>query len=151
VLSGGGDKTLKLFDLETIAELRTFIGHASSVSSVAFSANGRQIVSAGSDNAMRIWNAATGELLVSIFASSSETWLAMTPEGFFVSSPKGARMLKIVRGMKAFAVDHARGSIYRPDLVQAKLAGDPTGKVKAAAAVLDLEKLIDGAPLSTAR
>jgi hypothetical protein len=52
-------------------------------------------------------------------------------------------MLSVVRGLEAFAVDQFYQVLYRPDLVQEKLAGDPSGRVKEAAAKLDLGKLIE--------
>ena len=67
----------------------------------------------------------------------------MTPEGFFDASAKGAEMLTIVRGLEVFGIDQFYQVLYRPDLVREKLAGDPDGKVKDAAAKLDLAKLLD--------
>jgi hypothetical protein len=42
-----------------------------------------------------------------------------------------------------FGIDQFYQTLYRPDLVREKLAGDPDGKVREAAARLDLAKLID--------
>ena len=62
-------------------------------------------------------------------------WLAVTPEGFFGASSEefATGMLSIVRGLKISAVDAgAYQVLHRPDLVRAKLAGNPDGKVTAA-------------------
>ena len=67
----------------------------------------------------------------------------MTPEGFFTASPDGHKLLSIVRGLEVFSIDQFYQVLYRPDLVREKLAGDPDGKVRDAAAKLDLAKLID--------
>ncbi len=45
VLSGSGDKTLKLWDAATGALLRTFEGHSDTVISVAFSPDGTRVLS----------------------------------------------------------------------------------------------------------
>lgn len=50
------DKTLRLWDLETGATLRTFIGHTKDVLSVALSPDNRQIVSGSRDRTMKLWN-----------------------------------------------------------------------------------------------
>jgi hypothetical protein len=142
VLSDSSDKTLNLWDAASGALLRTFDGHSNQVWSVAFSSDGRQLLSGSWDGTIRVWSAETGAALVSFLATPEGEWLAITPEGFFAASSKGAEMLSVVRGLEAFSIDQFYQALYRPDLVEEKLAGDPTGKVEAAAK-LDLTKLIE--------
>ncbi len=53
--------------------------------------------------------------------------------------------------MEVFSVDQVYQALYRPDLVREKLAGDPQGKVREAAAKLDLNKVVaSGAALASA-
>jgi hypothetical protein len=52
-------------------------------------------------------------------------------------------MLSVARGLDVFSIDQFYQALYRPDLVEEKLNGDPTGKVRDAAGRLDLAKLID--------
>jgi hypothetical protein len=47
-----------------------------------------------------------------------------------------------VRGLEVYSIDQVYQSLYRPDLVREKLAGDPKGKVREAAARLDLGKIM---------
>jgi tetratricopeptide (TPR) repeat protein len=54
--SGGGDQTLKLWDLNTGKELRTFIGHSHAVSSVAIAPDGRTALSGSDDNSLKVWD-----------------------------------------------------------------------------------------------
>lgn len=143
VLSGGSDRKVKLWDAATGRLLRTMEGHSALIQSVAFSADGTRVISGSTDTTARVWNSATGELLVILVAAKSGEWLAITPEGFFDASPKGGEMLSIVRGLEVFGIDQFYQSLYRPDLVREKLAGDPDGKVRAAVAKLDLAKLLD--------
>src|SRR5262249_36513360 len=88
------------------------------------------------------WNTETGELLSTSLISEDGEWVTITPEGFFNASPGGSKLLSIVRGLEVSSIDQVYNALHRPDLVREKLAGDPNGKVKAAAAQLDREKVM---------
>jgi hypothetical protein len=140
--SGTGDNTAKLWDVTTGQLLRTLEQPGPAVS-VAFSPDGHRIVTASADTAIRLWDPGTGELRATLIATRDGEWLAITPEGYFYASPGGSKVLAIVRGLEVFNVDQFYQILYRPDLVHEKLAGDPNGKVREAAAKLDLAKLVD--------
>jgi WD40 repeat protein len=142
ILSGSWDASVNLWDANTGRLIRTLKGHLGKVSSVAFFPDGTRAVTAGDDTTMKIWNLKTGELLATIVSARDDEWVIITPEGFFNASSKGSELLSIVRGLDVYAIDQLFQSLYRPDLVREKLAGDPQGKVKAAAAKLDLDKVI---------
>ena len=58
-LSASSDKTLRLWDLETGAELRRFEGHENWVSSVTALPDGRRALR-GRDRTLRLWDLETG-------------------------------------------------------------------------------------------
>jgi class 3 adenylate cyclase len=58
-LSGSEDKTLRLWDLDTGAELRRF-SHDDSVGAVALLPNGKRALSGSWDNTLRLWDLDTG-------------------------------------------------------------------------------------------
>jgi WD40 repeat protein len=55
VVSGSGDKTVRLWDLATGQEVRRFTGHNGSVWSVAVTPDGRYVVSGSEDKTIRVW------------------------------------------------------------------------------------------------
>jgi WD40 repeat protein len=137
-----GSDTARLWDV-AIGRERQFTGETS-WDSVAFSPNGRMVLTGGEDGTARVWDLTSGSELASMISFADGEWLTVTPEGFFdASSPKAAENLNVVRGLEAFSIDQLRDALFRPDLVKAKLAGDPNGIVKAAAARLDLNKVVD--------
>ena len=58
--SGSGDKTIKLWNVETGQEIRTLSGHNDSVSSVNFSPDGKTLASGSDDKTIKLWNRNTG-------------------------------------------------------------------------------------------
>ena len=151
LLSGSFDRTIRLWDVASGNVIRTFTGHTAGVDSVAFSPDGKRILSGSDDTTMRVWDLERGNLQASFLSTADNEWLAITPEGFFAASDKGAGMLSVVRGLDVFSIDQFYQSLYRPDLVAEKLAGDPRGLVRAAADQLDLGKVLasGNAPLAT--
>jgi WD40 repeat protein len=61
IVSGSEDKTVRVWDASSRAELAVMCGHESAAASVAFSPDGDRIVSGGDwDRTVRLWDARTG-------------------------------------------------------------------------------------------
>ena len=74
-------------------ELGDFVGHEGDVFAVAPSPDGRFLLSGSADQTVRLWNLKTRELLVSLFRGADGEWVMWTPQGFYTSSPAGARLI----------------------------------------------------------
>jgi WD40 repeat protein len=62
LLTGGYDRVIRAWNVATGAEIRSFTGHAGSISDLTFAPDGQTFVSAG-DNTARVWSLNTGDLL----------------------------------------------------------------------------------------
>ncbi len=96
LVSSGGDKSLKLWDVPSGRLVRTFDGHASGVNSVAFSPDGRRLLSGADDKTIKLWDASTGAL-VRTFAGHTErvNAVAFTRDGNGVISGGADKTLKL--------------------------------------------------------
>jgi uncharacterized protein (TIGR02145 family) len=86
-LSGSGDRTMRLWDLATGKEIRSFIGHTERVNAVCFSPDGRFALSGSDDNTLKLWDVLTGKLCRSFTGhSSSVTSVCFSPDGRYIVS-----------------------------------------------------------------
>jgi WD40 repeat protein len=96
------DYAIRLWDLTTGREVRRFVGHTGTVNAVAFTADGRRLLSGSQDTTLRLWDTATGreerlfvghELPVMAVAISADGRLAVSG-----SWDKTVRLWNVVTG-----------------------------------------------------
>lgn len=89
--SGGYDKTIRIWDVQSRKCIRKLKGYEDFVYGLAFSKDSEY--SGSSDQTIRLWNIRTGELLINLFIGSDREWVVWTPEGYYKSSPKGDQLI----------------------------------------------------------
>ena len=96
IVSGSGDRTIKIWDFYTGECLHTLKGHSNSVSSVVISCDGDLIVSSSRDRTIKVWNTHTGECLNTLTGHSE--WIssvAVSCDGNYIVSGSGDRTIKV--------------------------------------------------------
>jgi len=99
ILTGSGDKTVKIWSLSDYSCLRTFEGHTNSVLKVAWlntpkaEERGRKhvhIASAGGDGLVKVWDATTGEVAATLDNHEDRVWaLTVHPKTNMIVSGSG--------------------------------------------------------------
>ena len=85
--SGSADRTIKLWDVETGAEIRSLSGHDEEVNSVSFSPDGQTLASGSADNTIKLWDVETGAEIRSL--SGHDNWVnsvSFSPDGQTLAS-----------------------------------------------------------------
>ncbi|MBI4752508.1 MAG: hypothetical protein HY774_28790, partial [Acidobacteria bacterium] len=96
IVSGSANGILKIWDLETRAELATFRGHTGEVTAVAVLPDGRRLVSASRDETLKVWEVETGaELATFTGHTSGVKAVAVLPDGRRLVSASDDQTLKI--------------------------------------------------------
>jgi WD40 repeat protein len=124
-------KPLKTWDIRTGKELADFTDawkgvriYTGNALSGAYLQDGKRILLNLSDSAVRMYNAATGQEMAMFVGFADGEWLAITKEGYYNSSEKGAQYLSVVLGDQTYGVDKFYDVFYRPDIVAVKLRGE---------------------------
>ena len=135
---------------QTHLELRTLRGHSGGILKVAFSPDGRWIVTGSEDRTAKVWETATGREVCTLKGHGAGVWaVAFSPDGQRVLTGSGdltAKVWEVPSGRELFTLNgHAGGigsAVFSPDgqrIVTA--AGDLTAKVWEAATGVELLNL----------
>jgi platelet-activating factor acetylhydrolase IB subunit alpha len=79
--------SIKLWDMQTYACIRTLYGHDHNVSCVVFLPNGDHLLSSSRDKTIKLWEVSTGHCIKTIIGHAD--WvrkIALTPDGKLVAS-----------------------------------------------------------------
>ena len=128
ILSAKMDGSLRLWDAATGTEIKKMLSHSDKsvvywFPKVNFSPDGKYAVNT-SQSAIRIFKTSTGEEIAMMIGFEDGEWLAITSEGYYNASEKGAQYLNVKFEGKDYKVDQFYDVFYRPDIVAAKLRGE---------------------------
>ncbi|MCX7914660.1 MAG: hypothetical protein N2511_08785, partial [Thermodesulfovibrionales bacterium] len=86
IASGSSDKTVKLWEVSSGREIRTFSGHNGFVNSVAFSPDGRFIASGSWDKTLKLWEVSSGREIRTFTGHGGVISVAFSPDGRYIVS-----------------------------------------------------------------
>ncbi len=94
--SGGADRIVKLWNLDTLDRIRTYRGHRDAVSALAFSPDGALLASASRDGNIRIWSTGSGRTLRRLYGHRGRVGgLSFSPDGKTLASSGADGQLRI--------------------------------------------------------
>jgi WD40 repeat protein len=138
-LTGGADKTARLWDVATGREVLRLDGHCQVILSVAISPDGGRLLTGGIDASARLWDAATGKQLLRLQGQSP---LAIVNAVAF--SPDGTQALTGTLDQRAQLWDLSTGKVVQ-------VFKGHTGGVRAVAFRPDGRMVLTGSLDGTAR
>jgi len=131
LLAAGYGSKIDIFEVASGKTIRT-LPHAGRIESLSFSPDGRFLVALGENNDKNIWDASSGDKLVTLvnlsgaFNSRGSDWLVVTPDGLFDGSPAAWKQILWRFGGNTFDVMPAEtyfNEFYYPGLLGEVMSG----------------------------
>jgi len=110
-----GSVTVEVFHTATGNLAHTFRGDPQWVTSLAFSADGKYLLTAGQAGTMNMYRL-DKPASVTMIASGDE-WLVYDDDGYFDASRRGGALVAAVDGLRAYRIDQLAVRNNRPDLL----------------------------------
>ena len=114
--TGSGDKTLKLWNVETGKEIRTIKGHEGVVYSVSFSPDGKTLATGSEDKTIKLWNVETGKEIRTIKGhEGSVLSVSFSPDGKTLatgSEDKTIKLWNVETGKEIRTIKGDEGFVY---------------------------------------
>ena len=130
IFARGQDEIVRLWSADDGREIKQFSGMRTltrmigTMNSTSVSPDSRYLLTNDGPGAIsRIWDISTGRELVRFISFTDGEWVAITPEGYFNASPRGAKHLNVRVGNQVYGIDQFYAKFYRPELVQLALTG----------------------------
>ena len=100
-ISGSGDGTLRVWDLESNRPARIFQGHTGPVRTVVISPDGRRAISASADTTLRVWDLESGKSLRLLKDHSNPVLVVLvTADGRYAVSASAVRTQRVWKGQR---------------------------------------------------
>ena len=84
LVTGGRDRTAKLWEVATGREMRTFLGHEGTVQALCFTPDGKYIATGSTDNTVKLWNILNTELIRTYKVKDRVTSIDFTSDGKYI-------------------------------------------------------------------
>jgi WD40 repeat protein/uncharacterized caspase-like protein len=126
-----------IWDSSTGQQVKRLVGHLRYINSIAFSPDGRFILSGAEDGTARIWEVSTGNELCRLISLNNGDWVVVAPDGRFdtnnLEDIRGLSWVMPDDPMKPLPLEIFMRDYYEPRLLARILAGEEFKPVRSLA------------------
>jgi WD40 repeat protein len=96
LVTGGDDRTVRVWGVKSAKEVRSFQGHLKKVTAVAARGDGRQVASGSEDGAIRVWDLNATDDHRAVTDSKDSLWaVAVAPDGKRVAAAGADKRIRV--------------------------------------------------------
>lgn len=117
----GHGQTITVWETATGQDRWELIGHTAAVKSVAFSPDGRFLLSGGGDGTVRVWDIQNGKELAAFIALGHEDFVTVTPDQYYRASKSRIKGVSFRVQKHLYPFEQFDLRFNRPDIVLARL------------------------------
>lgn len=117
----GHGQIITVWDTATGQDRFELVGHTGAVSTVAFSPDGRLLLSGGKDGTLRIWDPQKGTQLAAFIALGREDFVTVTPDQFYRASKARIKGVSFRVNKQLYPFEQFDLRFNRPDIVLSRL------------------------------
>ncbi|WP_172834087.1 WD40 domain-containing protein [Nitrospira japonica] len=121
IAARGHGQIIKVWNVATGQDVLQLVGHTGAISSLVFSPDGRFIVSAGGDGAIRLWSLRSGKEVASLIALGHEDFVAVTPDQYYRASKSRIKGVAFRVNDQLYPFEQFDLRFNRPDIVLERL------------------------------
>jgi WD40 repeat protein len=92
---GSWDDVVTILNVSTDKPVSELVGHARGVNGIVYSSRGQYIITTSTDDTMRVWNSATGQLLEIDHDLSFPAAPSVSPDGAFVAETNNDNQVRV--------------------------------------------------------
>ncbi len=126
----GHGEVVKVWDVATGQDRGELTGHSSAVKAVAFTPDGRSLVSGGGDGAVRIWGMQDGKEKASLVAIGGTDFVTVTPDQYYRASKSRIKGVAFRVKEQLYPFEQFDLRFNRPDIVLQRLGWAPPDLVQ---------------------
>jgi WD40 repeat protein len=126
----GYGNLVKLWDVASDEEIAELVGHTSDVTSVAYAAKARLLVSGSRDGTLRVWNVPERKEVVELIALGPSDYVAVTPDQYYRASKRRIAGVAFRVNDTLYPFEQFDLRFNRPDIVLERLGRSSPGTVE---------------------
>lgn len=130
---GSADSVVRLYDLNTGEETRSFRGHSGAVRHLAFEPTNQFLHTASIDGTSRVWDLPTGDQLAQVISTNSG-WVVADASGAYDGSEGGINSVQWATSEGSFELDQKITEDFEPGVL-ARLVDQGAAVVRTRAAI----------------